>query len=141
MLLRFLKTEGDDAKVRKEGQNSGIDNLSPRYIRPKPASDVKLSAEFIDFLDWCKDEWLRGKAQTAFSELKADRELGEKVTKDRFPKYYRKTWNPDNLYVHKLGPDWRMTYTIVYDGAGLSVFCLEILTHKEYDKRFGYKTT
>jgi len=84
---------------------------------------------------------LKNKAEAAFSELKADRELGDKVTKDRFPKYYRKTWKPASVYVYGLGPDWRMTYTILYDGTGIAVFCLEILTHKEYDKRFGYQTT
>ena len=52
-----------------------------------------------------------------------------------------KTWGINNLYVVMLGPDWRLTYTLVWEGPGITVLCLEIMTHKEYDRRFGYRTT
>lgn len=93
------------------------------------------------FVDSCKDEWLTTKLEAAFSELEANYESGDKVTKDKWPKYYKKTWGVNNLYVHKLGPDWRLTYALQYDGVGISVLCIEVLTHKKYDKRFGYRTT
>jgi hypothetical protein len=53
-------------------------------------------------------------------DLRADYELGAKVTKDKWPKYYMKKWRPNNLYVLKLGPDWRLTYALEYDGVGIS---------------------
>ena len=120
---------------------AGLDSMSPRFIRAKPASSVKKSVELESFLDSCRDEWLRNKADEAFRELKADYEFGDKVSKDRWPRYYKQTWGINNLYVVMLGPDWRLTYTLVWEGPGITVFCLEILTYKQYDRRFGYRTT
>jgi len=88
--------------------------MSPRFIRFKPASSVKKSMELETFLDSCKNEWLRKKAETAFSEIKGHYEVGDKVSKDRWPRYYVKTWGIDNLYVRNLGPDWRLTYSLVW---------------------------
>jgi hypothetical protein len=34
-----------------------------------------------------------------------------------------------------------LTYTLVFDGAGVGVYVLEILSHKKYDRRFGYSTS
>jgi hypothetical protein len=115
--------------------------MTPRFIRSKPASSVKKSVELERFLDSCQNEWLRNKAEEAFSELKSNYEGGKKVTKDKWPRYYAVKWRVNNLYIRKLGPDWRLTYALEADGAGISAFCLEILTHKEYDKRFGYRTS
>jgi len=115
--------------------------MSPRFIRLRHASSVKKSIELEAFLDSCTNEWLRNKAEGAFSEIKGHYEVGDKVSKDRWPRYYKKTWGIDNLYVRYLGPDWRLTYSLVWDGVGISAFCLEILTHKEYDRRFGHRTT
>ncbi len=115
--------------------------MCPRFIRSKTASSVRKSSELEAFLDSCKNEWLREKAENAFSDLKADYENGDKVSKDRWPRDYSVNWGIDNLYVRNLGPDWRLTYSLVWEGFGIAVFCLEILTHKEYDRRFGYRTT
>ena len=93
------------------------------------------------FLDSCRDEWLRAKAEDAFTELKHNYEGGDKVSKDRWPRYYRVRWGVNNLYVRNLGPDWRLTFSLVSEAVGIAVFCLEILTHKEYDRRCGYRTT
>ena len=99
------------------------------------------TVELEEFLDSCHNNWLRNKAEEAFTELKANFEGRHKVTKDKWPRYYVTTWGIDNLYVRNLGPDWRLTYSIVSEGAGIGVLCLEILTHKQYDRRFGYRTT
>lgn len=92
-------------------------------------------------MDACKNEWLRGRVQQVFGELKQNCELGDKVPKIYWPSYYRKELGISNLYVTKLGPDWRLTYTLIAEGAGISAVCLEILTHKDYDNRFGYRTS
>jgi hypothetical protein len=97
--------------------------------------------ELRDFMDACRDDRLREMAEEAFTELKGHYEVGDKVGKDLWPRYYRKKWGIDNLYVKKLGRDWRLTYTLVSGAAGIEVFCLEILHHGEYDKRFGYRTS
>jgi len=66
---------------------------------------------------------------------------GVKVPKNRWPGYYITRYQIRNLFKCDLGPDWRMTYTIIYEGAGFTVLELEVITHKEYNRRFGYKTT
>ena len=90
---------------------------------------------------WCKDNVLKRRIDTALSELKADRTAADHVPKKYWPKYYVKNWGISNLYKKDLGRDWRLTYTLVFDGAGVGVYVLEILSHKEYDRRFGYRTT
>lgn len=115
--------------------------MTPQFIRSKPASGVKKSVELEEFLDSCQNDWLRKKADETFADLKADYEYGEKVTKDKWPRYYLRKWGVTNLYVRRLGRDWRLTYALQADGVGILVFCLEILTHKEYDRRFGYRTS
>jgi len=115
--------------------------LSPRLIRPKKASSVRRSRELCEFLDCCEDEWLRNKVQEAEASLKENRELGVKIPKDLWPKQYVRKWGIRNLFKCDLGPDWRMTYTLVLNGAGIAVLELEVLPHKEYDRRFGYRTT
>ena len=79
--------------------------------------------------------------ERAFLEIKADYRIGDKITKDKWPGYYKQTWGIHNLYVVALGPHWRLTYTLVWEGAGITALCLEILSHKHYDRRFGYRTT
>lgn len=116
--------------------------LTPRLIRLRPASSVTLSKELRSFLSACHDQQLKKRVDGALTELKGNFEAGAKVTKDLWPKYYRKRWGIDNLYVLKLGRDWRFTYSLVSgEAAGIEVFCLEILSHREYDQRFGYRTS
>ena len=73
--------------------------------------------------------------------LMENRELGDKILRDRWPKRYVSKWGIRNLLKCDLGPDWRMTYTLIFDGSGIAVLELEVLTHKEYDRLFGYRTT
>ncbi len=114
--------------------------MPPRLIRAQKASSVKMSHDIARILAQSSDEWLHAKVQEAFDVLKKDRLGGEKVRKSRIPRHYRLK-NVENLYVYDLGPDWRLIYTIQFDGVGLGVVALDVLTHKEYDNRFGYRTT
>ena len=84
---------------------------------------------------------MKRRIDNALTELKADRTAADHVPKKYWPKYYVKNWRINNLYKKDLGRDWRLTYTLVFDGAGVGVYVLEILSHKEYDRRFGYRTT
>lgn len=99
--------------------------MSPRFIRAKPASSVKKSHELEAFLDSCRNDWLGDKADEVFLELKGDYGVGEKVSKDRWPRYYKQTWGINNLYVVPLGQDWRLTYTLVWEVLALRYFALK----------------
>lgn len=114
--------------------------MSPRFIRDKPASSVEKTEELEEFLDTCRDEDLIARANNAFDELRRNYEWGDhKIEKDRWPQYYKDKWGIRNLYLAELGgkPAWRLTYAL-YANVGITVLCLEIMTHDEYNKRFGY---
>jgi len=118
--------------------------LSPRIIRYRKPSSVRQSDELCRFISCCKNEWLRNKVDEVLSQLSEDYGLGGKIPKERWSRharYYVKRWGVRNIYECRLGPDRRLTYTLVSEGAGIAVVALEILTHKEYDRLFGYRTT
>ena len=76
-----------------------------------------------------------------FDLLKENYELGVKLPKQIWPARYVVKWRIRNLYKCDLGRDWRMTYTLLSERGGIAVVALEVLTHKEYDRLFGYETS
>jgi len=64
---------------------------------------------------------------------------GDRIEKMKFPKYYVLKYGINNLYKYNLDGANRLVYTLVADKSGIAVVVLEILSHKEYEKRFGYK--
>lgn len=64
---------------------------------------------------------------------------GERIEKRKFPKFYVQKYGINNLYKYYLDATNRLIYTLVADESGIAVVILEILSHKEYEKRFGYK--
>ena len=112
----------------------------PRLIRAIVASTVRNTPEVDEFIATCADMGLTRKVDTALSDLKANRTSGIHVPKKYWPRYYIKKWGIRNLYKKDLGRDWRLTYTLVFEGIGVAVLVLEILNHKEYNRRFGYGT-
>ena len=67
--------------------------------------------------------------------------LGVKVPKRQIPKsYVQKFGHRHNLYLHDLMEGWRMTYMLSSCAIhrGIRVDIIEVLSHPEYEKRFGY---
>lgn len=60
---------------------------------------------------------------------------GDNIKKEMIPKKY----NAQNLWRVELANFWRMLYTIKGDEIEVICFVLDIVSHKEYDKIFGYK--
>ena len=72
-------------------------------------------------------------------KLKQNITSGEQIQKRQWPPSYVKRDGIQNLWKLNLSKVARLVYTIVSDGNGYSVLVLEaFLSHKEYDKRFGY---
>lgn len=67
--------------------------------------------------------------------LKANPFYGDNILKRNIPFSY----NVQNLWRVELSQFWRMLYTINGDRIEIICFILDILSHKEYDKKFGYK--
>ncbi len=68
--------------------------MCPRFFRSKAASSVKKSMELEAFLDSCRNDWLREKVENTFSDLMADYVIGDKVSKDKWPRArFGGSWN------------------------------------------------
>jgi len=78
------------------------------------------------------------KAETLLYE---NRELGVKIPKKLWPELYRKDWGINNVYRCQLCDGWRMTYTLYAEAKTIGALILEILSHKDYAKRFGYRVS
>ena len=67
--------------------------------------------------------------------LKANPFYGDNILKRNIPSSY----NVHNLWRVELSQFWRMLYTIKGNRIEIICFILGILSHKEYDKVFGYR--
>ena len=77
------------------------------------------------------------KQKVAF--IKANPFYGDNIPKALIPKEYIIKYNTKNLWRVELTNYWRMIYTIKGDQIEVICFILDIIDHKEYDKKFGYK--
>jgi len=64
---------------------------------------------------------------------------GENAKKDLIPKEYKQKYDADNLFIADLPDYWRMLYTLESDEIEIVAFILDIIDHKEYDKKFGFR--
>ena len=67
--------------------------------------------------------------------IKKDLFYGNNIPKRIIPKNYKVS----NLWRVELTNFWRMLYTIKGDKIEIICFILDIINHKSYNKRFGYK--
>ncbi|MFC1691521.1 hypothetical protein ACFL0W_05065 [Nanoarchaeota archaeon] len=67
--------------------------------------------------------------------VKSNPFYGDSIPKRKIPKAY----NVQNLWRITLTSYWRMLYTIKGDQIEIICFILDILNHKDYNKKFGYK--
>ena len=73
--------------------------------------------------------------------IKSNPHYGNAVAKKLFPENYKKKYGITNLFRVELPAFWRMLYTLT-DGESeveIIAFVLDLIDHKEYDKKFGYK--
>ena len=80
-------------------------------------------------------EWL----DRAVQDLKKNAFSGIQIAKRLIPKEYHVKYGPlTNLWKYNLPNAWRLIYTIKRDEVVVLSVVLEWMTHKEYDRRFGY---
>ncbi|MBN1156943.1 type II toxin-antitoxin system RelE/ParE family toxin [Candidatus Woesearchaeota archaeon] len=73
--------------------------------------------------------------------IKMNFHYGQPIAKRLIPDGYRIKYGITNLFRVELPNYWRMLYTLV-DGENeieIIAFVLDIIDHKKYDKKFGYK--
>ncbi len=71
--------------------------------------------------------------------LKDNPEYGVHIPKDRIPKEYIIKYDVNNLWKVNLSGAWRMIYTIKGTEVEILALILDILDHKDYEKKFGYR--
>jgi len=73
----------------------------------------------------------------AIEDLKKDPQTGLEIPRDRWPEFYKKS-GITNLWKYDLPAAYRLIYTIAKEGVLILCIILEWLTHKKYERRFGY---
>lgn len=71
--------------------------------------------------------------------LRDNPEYGIHIPKDRIPKEYIKDYDVNNLWKVNLSGAWRMIYTIRGSEVEIISLILDIMNHRDYEKKFKYK--
>lgn len=73
--------------------------------------------------------------------IKSNVHYGNPIAKKLIPKEYKSKYGISNLFRVKLPKFWRMLYTLTNGESEIEIiaFVLDVLNHKRYDKKFGYK--
>ena len=107
--------------------------LSPAFS--KEFSDLEKRAEKHE----AEAEHLLKITEKGISKLIEDYRDGQKIQKKLWPKYYIQKYGINNLWRLRLDDYWRLIYTLIGGKVRIEAVILEVLDHKEYNKRFGYK--
>jgi len=106
----------------------------------KRPSCVKAVRDVVDFISSLEEGFcFRWIVDNGLDVLKENMFAGQRIEKSKFPKFYVQRYGINNLYKYDLDRANRLVYTLVADESGIAVVILEILSHKEYEKRFSYK--
>jgi hypothetical protein len=99
-------------------------------------------------------EYLNNRAETSKNEriifnavkkksefIKSNPHYGEPIKKSLIPKRYIIKYGITNLFWVELPNFWRMLYALTEGETQIEIvaFVLDIIDHKEYNKKFGYK--
>ena len=73
--------------------------------------------------------------------IKINTHYGDPIAKKLIPKEYKDKYGVTNLFRVELPNFWRMLYTLTNDNNEIEIigFVLDIIDHKKYNKKFGYK--
>lgn len=71
--------------------------------------------------------------------LKENPEYGIHIPKNKIPKEYVIKYDVNNLWKVNLSGAWRMIYTIRGSEVEIVSLILDILNHRDYEKKFGYR--
>lgn len=110
---------------------------------------VKLSQEAEEVYKYLNKEALNSKTERMILKavnqkvemIKLNPHFGKPIAKKLIPKEYTQKYGITNLFRVELPVFWRLLYTLT-DGESeveIIAFVLDVIDHKEYDKKFGYK--
>ncbi len=103
---------------------------------------VFASPDVLDVLNTLSNnDPVKIKVNQVIDEMKQDKNLGDYIKKKPWPDKYVKTHEVTNLYRCEIGGNHRLIYTIRGRKEDKVYQLLDLFTHKEYDRLFGYSTT
>lgn len=107
----------------------------------KPAPQVFVSPELFDLLKHLESDHKFAKWVNEMKDALLFNMLsGDSIQKRRIPKYYRERYGVNNLFRYEHPEGYRSCYTLVnIEGVGVCPIILDLLSHPEYDRIFGYK--
>lgn len=73
--------------------------------------------------------------------IKSNPHYGDPISKKLIPQEYKIKYGVTNLFRVELPNYWRMLYTLADGETKIEIiaFVLDVIDHKDYDKKFGYK--
>jgi hypothetical protein len=73
--------------------------------------------------------------------IKSNIHYGSPIAKKLIPDEYKVKYGVTNLFRVELPKFWRMLYTLTNGDTEIEIiaFVLDVIDHKEYNKKFGYK--
>lgn len=73
--------------------------------------------------------------------IKSNPHFGNPIAKKKIPVEYQEKYGITNLFRVELPSFWRMLYTLTEEGSEIEIiaFVLDMMNHKQYDKKFGYR--
>jgi hypothetical protein len=109
-------------------------------LRSKKPSCVKGSTEVAVFISLLKKgSYLLKIIDAGLDLLKSNMFVGQRIERKKHPKYYVRKYGVNNLFKFNLDSNTRLIYTLVAEDTGIAVVVLEVLDHKKYEERFGYR--
>ncbi len=71
--------------------------------------------------------------------LKENPTYGIHIPKDRIPKKYIQEYELNNLWKVDLSGAWRMIYTLQGNEVEIIELIIDLMNHKDYEKKFNYR--
>ena len=73
--------------------------------------------------------------------IKANTHYGDPISKNLIPIEYKKKYGIRNLFRVELPNFWRMLYSLTEGDTKIEIvaFVLDIIDHRDYNKKFGYR--
>lgn len=100
-------------------------------INLKKAYDKLKDSEFSD---------LYKHITKTFKDIEKNPSCGTAVPKHLIPKIYIKKYDINNLFKYDLPAGWRLLYSLKKEEIEIIAIILEWMSHKEYERRFKYKS-
>ena len=103
-------------------------------------SCVKASSEVAVFISSLRQgSYLLKIIDAGLDALKLNMFGGERIERKKYPRYYVRKYGVNNLFKFNLDSKTRLIYTLVAEETGVALVILEVLDHKKYEERSGYR--